>query len=76
MLGFRLPTAAAIATKRPSCPKCETMMMLARIVPYSSGYRKRTFECPSCDFIETRFVPDPLRSEEVNCLADIVGPPE
>ena len=56
MLGFRLPTAAAIATKRSSCPKCETMMMLARIQPYSSEYRKRTFECPSCHHSESALV--------------------
>jgi DNA-directed RNA polymerase subunit M/transcription elongation factor TFIIS len=56
MLGFRLPTAAAIATKRPSCPKCETMMMPARIEPYSSEYRKRTFECPSCHHSESALV--------------------
>jgi hypothetical protein len=35
MLGFRLATPASIATKRPPCPKCGAMMMLARIEPPS-----------------------------------------
>jgi hypothetical protein len=36
---------------------------------------KSTFECPKCDFIETRAVPDPLRSEQIKRLADHIGPP-
>jgi transcription elongation factor Elf1 len=53
MLRLQLPTVAAIATKRPSCPKCGTMMLLARIEPHGPEYRKRTFECPNCHHSES-----------------------
>jgi hypothetical protein len=34
---------------RPACPKCDALMMLARIAPVSTGFDLRTFECPQCD---------------------------
>jgi hypothetical protein len=36
---------------RPSCPECQTTMMLARITPGPSGFDIRTFECPACGLI-------------------------
>jgi hypothetical protein len=56
MLRFQFATPASIATKRPSCPKCGTMMRLARIDPHGPEYRKRTFECAHCDHSESALV--------------------
>lgn len=56
MQRFQLATPASIATKRPPCPKCGTMMMLARIEAHGPEYRKRTFECPSCNHSESALV--------------------
>jgi DNA-directed RNA polymerase subunit M/transcription elongation factor TFIIS len=53
MLRFQLATPASIATKRPSCPKCGTMMGPARIEPHSAEYRKRIFECRECNHSES-----------------------
>jgi hypothetical protein len=51
-------------------------MNLATIVLRFDHSQKRTFECSKCHFIETVVVPDPVRSEEANRLADTVKPPE
>jgi hypothetical protein len=37
--------------KRPTCPKCEAQMMLARIVPAFLGTDLRTFECTMCNYV-------------------------
>jgi hypothetical protein len=50
-------------------------MNLSSIVPRPDHCEKRTFECPKCDFIETRMVSDPLKSAEVTRLADNARPP-
>jgi hypothetical protein len=49
---------------RPSCPKCKTLTMLARITPGASGFDIRTFECPACDHVHQRVVAltDPMKS--------------
>jgi hypothetical protein len=60
--------------ERPRCGRCHTRMDLSSIVPRPDHCEKRTFECPKCDFIETRVVSDPLKSDEVNRLADNVRP--
>ena len=62
--------------ERPPCVRCRTRMNLASIAPRPDHSEKRTFKCPKCHFIETLVVPDPIRSEEVNRLADNVQPPE
>ena len=51
---------------RPPCPKCKTMMMLARITPGSAGFDIRTFECPECDHVHQRVVElvDPMKSRK------------
>jgi hypothetical protein len=51
-------------------------MDLASTVTRPDRSEKRTFECSKCHFIETRVVPDPIRSEELNRLAENVKPPE
>jgi predicted RNA-binding Zn-ribbon protein involved in translation (DUF1610 family) len=40
-------------TIRPDCPKCGTVMLLARIMPDIPGHDLRTFECPMCDHSES-----------------------
>jgi hypothetical protein len=50
-------------------------MMLSRLEPDGDGSQKRTFECSTCDFIETQIVPDPLHSDAVLRLADSIRPP-
>jgi DNA-directed RNA polymerase subunit M/transcription elongation factor TFIIS len=36
-------------TIRPDCPKCGTVMLLARSVPDILGHDLHTFECPMCE---------------------------
>jgi DNA polymerase III alpha subunit (gram-positive type) len=37
----------------PACPKCSALMDLARIEPEKPGFDLRTFECPTCQHVET-----------------------
>ena len=48
--------ASSRAIIRPPCPKCGTTMMLARIEFDTSGYDRRMFECPTCDYWESAVV--------------------
>lgn len=61
--------------ERPRCLRCRTRMNLASLAARSDRSEKRTFECPHCDFTETRVVADPLVSEAVHRLADNIRPP-
>lgn len=36
----------------PTCPKCGIVMWLARRLPDGQGTETRTFECPTCDYVE------------------------
>ena len=69
------PTPSLIPIERPRCTRCQTRMMLARIEPCGPDSEKRTFECPKCNFIETKIVGDPLKSDAVVRLADNLRPP-
>lgn len=52
---------------RPSCPKCQTTTMLARITPGPSGFDIRTFACQTCDQMhQTVELIDPMRSVVIN----------
>jgi hypothetical protein len=42
--------------ERPLCPECEHRMALARIEPDKPDHDRRTFECPSCEYVETLVV--------------------
>ena len=64
-----------IPIERPRCTRCQTPMMLARREPHLNGSEKRTFECPKCNFIETKIADDPLKSDAVVRLADSLRPP-
>jgi hypothetical protein len=39
------------AIERPTCPKCQAQMMLARIVPAFLGTALHTFECAACNHV-------------------------
>jgi hypothetical protein len=41
----------------PSCPQCDTRMLLIRILPVSPGYQRRTYECPRCQHEVTEVIP-------------------
>ena len=69
-----LTDALLIPIERPRCGRCRTRMNLS-IVPRPDHSEKRTFECPKCDFIETRMVSDSVKSKEVTRLADNIRPP-
>jgi hypothetical protein len=43
--------------------------------PQARRSEKRAFECPKCNFIETKAVSGPLGSEQVNCLTDNIRSP-
>jgi hypothetical protein len=39
----------------PPRPKCDTIMILARVTPDGAGYQY-IFECPACDHLELEVV--------------------
>jgi hypothetical protein len=51
-----LPEHVNVYIHRPVCRKCDTHMMLARIMPASVGFDLRTFECPKCDHVHEMMV--------------------
>jgi hypothetical protein len=61
--------------ERPRCLRCQSRMNLISLAARPDRSEKRTFECPKCDFIETKVVPDPLGSREINRLTDHIRPP-
>jgi hypothetical protein len=48
---YFLPDHINVPIQRPACPRCQTRMMLARIMPARVGFDLRTFECPQCDHV-------------------------
>jgi len=55
-----MPLPMIVASKpprieRPYCPKCGSLMWLARIMPHEPGWDQRTFECADCGHQVTRF---------------------
>jgi len=48
----------------PNMPEVQTMTMLARNTPGTSGFDIRTFECPACEDVHQRVVElvDPMKS--------------
>lgn len=50
---------------RPACPKCKTLMLLARVMPGPTGYEYRTFECARCDHSDViLFCTDSMKSNQ------------
>jgi len=51
------------AVERPSCPKCQIRMSLARISPGSNGCDLVTFECSKCEHVHKETIStDPMKS--------------
>jgi hypothetical protein len=53
-----------IEIERPTCPKCQAQMLLARIVPARLGIDLHTFECAVCDHVLKTLTAyeDPMKS--------------
>jgi hypothetical protein len=65
------------ALERPACPKCQTRMSLARIMPGPKGYDLRNFECARCDHVITLTVStDPMKSDSVGWFAGELKAPK
>ena len=67
--------AALSPIERPHCVRCLTRMRLAKIVLGAGHSEKRIFECAKCGATETKFVADPLDSDELTRLTDNIRPP-
>ena len=67
--------AALLPIECPRCVRCLTRMRLAKIVPGAASSEKRIFECTKCGATETKFVADPLDSDELNRLTNNIRPP-
>jgi hypothetical protein len=62
--------------ERLRCPKCQTRMSLARIVPGPKGFDHCNFECGSCNHVATKTVCiDPMASGSANCVNADFSPP-
>jgi hypothetical protein len=69
----KLPPVSSL--ERPRCKRCGTRMELVRVETCQDRAEKRFFGCRKCNFIETKIVYDPLRSDAVARLADGLKPP-
>jgi hypothetical protein len=75
MASFLTPSPAPIAvTEHPRCCRCSTRMALIRAETRKNGFEKRIFGCSKCNYIETKMVAGPLKSDAVARLADIRPP--
>jgi hypothetical protein len=56
-----------VETERPACPKCQTQILLFRIVPTRLGIDLQTFECAVCDheFKTLTTNEDPMKSRAI-----------
>jgi hypothetical protein len=54
------------ATRRPPCPRCQTLTSWIRSSPARPGYTAHAYECPVCAFIMT----DVLGGGDVQVLRD------
>ncbi|SDT44093.1 hypothetical protein SAMN05444158_6081 [Bradyrhizobium canariense] len=55
--------------ERPACPGCHAPMMLARVMPASTGFDFRTFECPKCNHVHQVRVATEASGHLFNSLA-------
>jgi hypothetical protein len=56
--------------ERPRCSRCQTRMMLERVLPGPVGFEHRLFECPKCDHVEISIIAsDPMKSKAAGWLA-------
>jgi len=62
--------------QRPSCSKCQTEMMLSRIMPLRSDFDMRSFECPKCNHAEKVVATiDPINSYTLGWFLGELKPP-
>ena len=54
MTTYQPATPHSDSIVRPDCPKCGTGMRLFGIEPDKPGFEVHSFECPSCQNIETK----------------------
>jgi hypothetical protein len=65
-----------LAIQRLRCPKCQTLMTLARISPGPTGFELRTFDCSRCNHVEKiAIATDPMKSGDVGWLVSELQPP-
>jgi hypothetical protein len=70
------PEPCLLPIRRPGCPKCESRMMLAAIMPGPEGFELRTFECRKCDHSFTNAVAkDPMNAASARWIAGGLKPP-
>jgi hypothetical protein len=74
-MGFSRPVPSLLPIERPKCPRCSSRMALAKAEHRPDHSEKRMFECDKCAFIDTRIVPDPLKSAAVARLTSGLRPP-
>jgi hypothetical protein len=63
------------AIERPRCPRCFIRMSLLSAESRKGGFEKQIFGCGKCPYVETKMVPDPLKSSTSERLAQNVRPP-
>jgi len=64
------PEPCLLPIRRPGCPKCESRMMLAWIMPGPEGFELRTFECRKCDHSFTNAVAkEPMNTVSAGWIA-------
>jgi transposase-like protein len=51
-----LPDYINVQIQRPTCPRCQAHMMLARIMPARLGFDLHIFKCPKCDHVHEAMV--------------------
>ena len=54
MIRFELTTSWAGSKEKPDCPKCGASMWLFGVEAEYPGHELLSFDCPSCQHIETR----------------------
>jgi hypothetical protein len=69
------PEPCLLPIRRPGCPKCESRMMLAAIVPGPEGFELRTFECRKCNHSFTNAVAEGPNAVSAGWIAGELKPP-
>jgi hypothetical protein len=74
-MGLSRPVPSLLPIECPKCPRCSFRMALAKAEQRPDHSEKRMFECEKCSFIDTKIVPDPLKSDAVARLTSGLRPP-
>src|SRR3954447_571293 len=60
--------------ERPHCPRCQSRMDLAQIIPGHQGVDRRNFSCEKCDrIVAVSVATDPMQSEVTGWLNGELG---